>query len=502
MFSNQTILTSTLQIQPSPNLTWVACYDDVLQCALFQVPIDYSDASSGTLSIAMTKYPASASSLESPEMILYNPGGPGISGVDIVVSAGSILSAVFGPQFDVVSFDVRGTGHSTPRYEFFLNEAERNVWLGDPRKESPAATPDMIPSLWANARTLGMLARDRDVNGILPFAGSDMIARDMLSMVEAAGQEKLLYYGISYGTVLGSTFATIYPDRVERMILDGVLDMEGYYAGDGRNEVVDSDKTLQAFFDSCFAAGPDVCAYYSSSPAAIEDRLNALYITIKDSPVGVYSSSSPYYGLVDYPTLKRAVQVALYNPYTSFAPLAQGLADLENGNGTTIYGLQVEGSEPSACGAAEYSNDWEANHAVTCGDGEEVTDNVEDLKKYWEETKDISTLADAALAQRIMCSGWKVHREGRFLGPVGANTSFPILLIGNTADPVTPLSAAKKTSTAFPGSVVLTLDTPGHTSVITTSFCLYEYIGAYFANGTLPEKGTVCEVDATIFPAV
>ncbi|EEB97406.1 hypothetical protein MPER_03282, partial [Moniliophthora perniciosa FA553] len=201
-----------------------------------------------------------------------------------------------------------------------------------------------------------------------------MIARDMLSMVEAAGQDKLLFYGISYGTVLGSTFATIFPDRVERVILDGVLDMEGYYAGDGRNEIVDSDKTLQAFFDSCFAAGPDVCAFHSSSPAAIEERLDALYAMIKDSPVGVYSSSSPYYGLVDYPTLKRAVTVALYNPYTSFAPLAQGLADLENGNGTIIYSLQIISSEPSACGT-EYLNDWEANHAVTCGDGKEVTDN-------------------------------------------------------------------------------------------------------------------------------
>ncbi|KAF8193632.1 hypothetical protein K438DRAFT_1761767 [Mycena galopus ATCC 62051] len=107
----------------------------------------------------------------------------------------------------------------------------------------------------------------------------------------------------------------------------------------------------------------------------------------------------------------------------------------------------------------------------------------------------VSTNADDVLSR-----SYKIHRLGRFTGPVGANsTSSPLLLFGNMLDPATARVCALKTSEAFPGSVVLTQDSAGHTSPVAPSLCTYGYFRAYFVNGTLPAPWTVCPVDAELF---
>ncbi|KAF8893755.1 TAP-like protein-domain-containing protein [Mucidula mucida] len=164
-----------------------------------------------------------------------------------------------------------------------------------------------------------------------------------------------------------------------------------------------------------------------------------------------------------------------YAPYASFTTLAQGLAQLAAGNGSSIYQMQLD-SAPFECGSSNststYLNTLEVLVAVSCGDGVEITDSVTELQEYWTELSSISSFADAMIWVRATCAGWKVHREDRFLGPVSGNTSFPLLFIGNTADPVTPLASAKKTSAGFPGSAVLTLNAPGHTSFTASSTCI------------------------------
>ncbi|KAF9021989.1 alpha/beta-hydrolase [Hymenopellis radicata] len=439
--------------------------------------------------------------------VLINPGGPGGSGVIVLQTFGPLAAALIGAQYDIVSFDPRGVGASTPRFEFFLTEAERALWLANPYAYSTVLNvtndPLALPRMWANSHVLGQMAKDRDTSGILEYGGTDNVARDMLRITEANGQDMLLYYGVSYGATLGATFASMFPDRVGRMVIDGVPDVQGYYASnDWRNGVLDADRAMQTFFNGCYSAGPNNCAFYASSPSEIESNLNALYASVLGSPVPVYSPSSPAYGVVDYSILRNAVKIALSTPFASFSILAQGLTELAAGNGTIIYEMQLDGL-PFECSSssATYLNTWEAQFAVACGDGVEVTDSVADLEEYWKEVSGISTFADTIIWVRVGCSGWKVHREGRFLGPISGNTSFPLLVIGNTADPVTPLASAKNVSKAFPGSVVLTQDSPGHTSTVATSTCLYSYISACFQNGTLPAEGTVCAVDEELFPS-
>ncbi|KAK0436830.1 Alpha/Beta hydrolase protein, partial [Desarmillaria tabescens] len=271
-------------IEPTGDLSWTDCYTG-FQCTRFQVPIDYSNEDRDKAALAVIKYSA-VSETDYRGTVLMNPGGPGASGVAIMVSLGSLLASIIGNQYDIVSFDPRGVGNSTPRAEFFLSKEERSLWLANPDHWVAIPSADQIPHLWASAMVLAELAKERD-NGILNYVSTDNIARDMLRISEAAGQEKLQYWGFSYGTVLGATFATMFPDKVERIVLDGVLDMDGWYSNDWRNELVDTDKVMQSFFDGCAAAGPDACAFYAPTAEEISNNLDSIYESLVTQPVPV-----------------------------------------------------------------------------------------------------------------------------------------------------------------------------------------------------------------------
>ncbi|KDR73268.1 hypothetical protein GALMADRAFT_727774 [Galerina marginata CBS 339.88] len=473
-------------IPGSNNLTWVDCYAPPLQCTRLNAPLNYSDPNSGTVTLALIRIPSTLNeTADYRGPVLFNPGGLGGSGVEAMLEFGSQLAPVIGPNFDVVSFDPRGAANSVPLISMFKTDAERATFDFGPNVADATATPDAIPRQWAHFRVFGQLAQDRDP-GIFAHMTTDNVARDMLHIVEAHGQAKLRYWGISYGSVLGGTFASIFPDKVERLIIDGVFDMESYYSVNWANQLLDTDKVLQAFFDGCFKAGPKACAFYASSPSTISRNLDALYASVLAQPIMAYSPALPTYGIVDHVTLKNAVFTSLYTPYSSFSMLAQGLADLKKGNGSTIFQL----SFPQLSEAAA---------AILCGDGRTVTDDAAALKAFTQGISNISTFSSALVGTRTMCSGWKIH-PNNFKGPVAGNTSFPLLLIGNTGDPVTPLAGAKKTSKAFPGSVVLTQDSIGHTSFSIPSDCTLGHVNQYFQNGTLPAAGTVCPVIGDLFP--
>ncbi|KAK0457513.1 TAP-like protein-domain-containing protein [Desarmillaria tabescens] len=481
-------------IEPTTNLSWVDCYSNY-KCARFQVPIDYSNEAGDKAAIAVIKLPAQ-SQTDYKGAVLMNPGGPGGSGVADVVYAGPLFASVIGTQYDLISFDPRGVGNSTPRAEFFLTKEERSLWLADPNHwtAAPNTSSDQIPHLWASSHVIAEVAKERD-NGILNYIGTDNVARDMLAINEAVGHEKLQYWGFSYGTILGTTFATMFPDKVERMVLDGVADVDGYYSGDWRNNFLDTDKDMQSIFDACVAAGPEACAFYAPTSEEISNNLNSLYESLRAQPVPVVTPS--FYGVVDYAALRTAVKYTLYRPYVYASVFAQGLAALAAGDGSIIYEMQAPVNDPSTV----YDNGLEAEIAISCSDALNNTDSLPDLLAYWDSIKGVSTFSDLLFTQMLSCTGWKFHREGSFTGPVGGNTNYPILFVGNVADPVTSIAGAKKASSAFPGSVVLTQNSSGHGSPAASSACTQAYVQAYFQNGTLPGDGTICEIESQMFPA-
>jgi len=140
----------------------------------------------------------------------------------------------------------------------------------------------------------------------------------------------------------------------------------------------------------------------------------------------------------------------------------------------------------------------EADAAIACSDPEYLERGLEEVKMVYERLKKDSQFGEFWLAN-VRCSGWKIRPVERFSGPLGGNTSHPILLIGNTADPVTPLEAAKRMSPYFPGSVVLTQNSTGHCSLSAPSTCTAKYVREYFFSGKLPPAGEVCQEDYPMF---
>ncbi|KAJ7660890.1 Alpha/Beta hydrolase protein [Mycena polygramma] len=486
------------KLTPSQDLKWVECYS-TFQCTRLKVPFDYSDHSVGTAAIAVIRLPANVSKAEYKGPILFNPGGPGGSGVDTLVSNGFELQTLLADsRYDIVSFDPRGVHYSTPEASFFETEAERALWNAGSLPASLSASSNAIPQAWGRAHLLGSLAAQRDKSQILKYITTDNVARDMLLITQKSGFEKLKYYGVSYGSVLGATFASLFPDKVERIIIDGVVDVNAWYSANVTILATDTDKVLQSFFDGCAAAGPDLCAFYEPTAAAIAYRLEALTNSVRAQPVPVITPTT--YGIIDYSLLRQTIFQTFYTPYTLFPLLAQGLAALENGNGTVLYSILATPAFQCNCNGTVSPPSDDSTVAIECGDPVQVMDSIDQVTEFYENAVKTSQFVEFLVGMdRVSCAGWQVHRDDRFKGPVAANTSFPLLLVSNTADPVTPKAAALKTQAGFPGSVLLTQNSAGHTSLSAPSLCTAGYLQGYFVNGTLPPTGTICPIDVTLF---
>ncbi|KAF5338247.1 hypothetical protein D9758_012833 [Tetrapyrgos nigripes] len=411
-------------------------------------PLDYSNPDNGqSAAIAVVKLPARAPASEYGGPIFTNPGGPGGSGVEFVLQNGQFAQAVVGPQFDIIGFDPRGVNNTTPPVSIFKTDEERLTFAVDERADLNS-TPQALPESWARYQVLGQLAQSRN-NGSLNFMTTADVARDMLGMAEAMGQEKLQYYGLSYGSFLGSVFATMFPYSAITPITDDLGGM-----------VQDTDKDMQTFFDGCHAAGPEGCAFYASSPAEIEVALNDIYDSLRSQPLPIFLGPDAY-GVLTYDNLRSIILMALYRPLI-FPVLAQGLAGLRVGDATTFAQL-------ANLATTADNGPFEVAATIQCGDSDPFNATASQLREYM--SKINSTFAGmGGIVLMNHCA-------------TGGSREYKFSVVGYRK-----YRCAKKTSSSFPGSVLLTQDSPG------------QHIGAYFVNGTLPEEGTVCSLDAPLFP--
>ncbi|KAJ8133475.1 hypothetical protein O1611_g151 [Lasiodiplodia mahajangana] len=336
-------------IEPSANLTWTPCFDD-FTCSKLEVPLDYSNRSLGTTSIAFIKLAGKNATAESPSIVLI-PGGPGGSGVDLLLSNQAFAGQAFGAQYNIVSFDPRGVNNSGPSLDCFSGNAEaRSAFT---RVHSAGVTNVSSTSLeeqYYSSSIYGEWCNSAVENGS-PYGyyvTTTAVARDLLTFIEAeaelAGQSpsdaRLWGYGISYGTVVGSTFASMFPDRIGRLILDGVLNAEQYYYNDWKDNTDQMDEAMAKFSSLCHSAGPERCSFWGPTPANITARLDGIITQLQNHPVplsGVESRDLP--ALVTYSDLKALFLNAIYTPLASFPNMADILHQLERGNASALAGM-------------------------------------------------------------------------------------------------------------------------------------------------------------------
>ncbi|CAK7235587.1 hypothetical protein SBRCBS47491_009345 [Sporothrix bragantina] len=268
-------------------------------------------------------------------------------------------------------------------------------------------------------------------SGILLHSSTASHARDMLEILHQVGEEKLKYWGFSYGTVLGGTFAAMYPDKVERLVSDGNVDLREWHEKTHLNFLHDTDKVMQAFFDLCHRAGPDTCSFYADSPAAIRTRLDTLLAKLKVRPVVVPADKEngpEIPDIVTYSRVRKVLSSTLYQPQRAFERFAKTLLALEMGDGRPFY-EQTTGKQPftTVCqaetipptvplsGFDEGTDD--AFGAIMCSDTIPLADGIEGFLKIVRDYEEMSYAAGATNVNfPIACVNRKIRPKWRFSG--------------------------------------------------------------------------------------
>lgn len=464
-------------IAPSKTLEWQSCFDGEYECARLEVPMDWLEPEdSQYVVLAIARLPAKETD-DYKGPVFFNPGGPGGSGVWSLKDHGKQLQTIVGRNHDIVAFDPRGIGASIPRIECWESLQVRQSW---DLQESPAidSHPGVMYDVWARASAFSLACEiSHNGTGFLEHISTASHARDMLEILNQMGEERLQYWGFSYGTILGGTFAAMYPEKVGRLVSDGNVDYEEWYNSVHINAVRDADTIMDAFYELCHKAGPLKCAFHSSSPADMKERHQTILKQLRVQPI-IYlpqaGSGSQLPELVTYSKIRQMAATSLYRPNYYFTHLAEILAGLESKNGKPYYDF-VTRHGPSfsdACSAEQVppdeplTSEGEGSHdafpMIMCADGKPLPADPSELERYVGEMERISQTSGAIVSKdRIACAGHRVRPKWRFSGPFEAKTSFPILYIANMADNITPLVSARNNSAGFEDSVVLVQNSYG-----------------------------------------
>jgi pimeloyl-ACP methyl ester carboxylesterase len=391
-------------------------------------------------------------------------------------------------RFDIVSWDPRGVGQSTA-VRCFDSAEEAITW----REQVPAGVPvgKRERETWIRAYAeLGRRCHQRDRELLLHVSTADT-ARDLDQLRQAVGDEQLTYFGTSYGTILGATYANLFPDKVRAMVLDANVDPQAYMnTGAARDLLLNtglrmgSDRssaaTLDQFLGHCGAATVERCAFSAGSPTATREKLAELMRRLQRHPQGAWT----YGRTVD------TLTIYLFSVHPNWIRLANVLQDLWEGR-------TPEQPEPPE-GPVPYPG-FEQEYAVVCSE----SINPRNPNRY--HPMEESSYARAGDVGRWWawdyepCAAWPAKAANRYAGPWNRPTANPILVVGNTYDPATPYAGAQAMVRELADAHLLTLDGYGHTALRNPSTCIQEHESRYLIDGTLPPKGTVCLQDQPPF---
>jgi pimeloyl-ACP methyl ester carboxylesterase len=508
-----------------PTLVWKSCDLD-FQCSTATVPLDYAHPSGPTISIALKRLPATDRAHRIGSLFI-NPGGPGGSGVDFVQAASYVYSDQVRARFDIVGFDPRFVGSSRPLATCATDEEYDALFDGLVPFPVTAAQEHQTHQAYLSYDTL---CAQR--SPFLAYAATANVARDLDLLRQAVGDRQLSYAGYSYGSVLGQTYAALFPAKVRSLTIDGVIDAREWSTGRHHRDpqvpytariesASGSYDTFKQFTTFCDKAGPDRCAFTADGKARtkfqqLANRLRAEPFPLPDDPDAV----------LDYPSLVSATVSVLYDPqeWGWFAEQLEQVYEYVFTNGER----RAARSTGPAAGEALIQRARAARWAPPGRDaGQKTLDADEDFPPIDAGTAAFSavtcsdsvnphsesawTAAGAEQDRRApyfgrlwtwngeACASWQLPGIGRYLGPYNTTTSAPVLVVGNLYDPATPYGGARAVAGLIPGARLLGIDGYGHTSFAAPSACAGAVFDAYLIAGTLPARGAVCGQDIAPF---
>ncbi|MGW6980703.1 alpha/beta hydrolase [Streptomyces sp. NPDC054932] len=456
------------------------------QCATLDVPLDYAKPEGETIPIALIRAKARDQKNRLGSLV-FNFGGPGGSGISTLPGAAKEYEALRA-RYDLVSFDPRGVGGSSP----VLCESDKELDQYFTEDSSPE-TPEEEKAFIDNIRKYQEACK-KNSDKLLAHVGTENAARDLDRIRQALGDEKLNYFGISYGTELGGVYAHLFPKNVGRAVFDAVVDPTKTSEESALAQAKGFQLALNNFAQDCVDRG-DECRLRGSTPKEIEADIIKLQQSLAAKPIP---------GIGDRKLTETqatgGIAQALYSKEL-WPLLEQGLDEAEGGQGQLLMALSdaINGRDQQG----RYSNLGAANAAINC---------VDDKNRYTLEQTKAGLPAFRAASPvfgnyigwaMLGCTGWPV--PGLSDTPdVSAPGSDPILVIGNTGDPATPYEGARKMVERLgPGvGTELTYKGEGHGAYNSGDPCVQEKVNTYLLDGKTPAAGTVCTAgpDATGTP--
>ncbi|KAK4099092.1 alpha/beta-hydrolase [Parathielavia hyrcaniae] len=479
---------------PGERIAWTRCghlANRTLECANLTVPMDHfiatnnlPDNKSFTIPLIRLRSP---NTTQATRNLLLNPGGPGASGTEFVYRRGAQLAAIVGDGFHLVGFDPRGVNQSTPQATCYpTTEARRELSSVRDRQ-----LVEDSGELWAWTANFVRACADT-MGGHGGYVNTPQTAADMNSILDALGQAGMYYWGFSYGTLLGQTYATMFPRRAERVVLDGVANQFDWYGALLDAEMLtDTDRVFGGFVEECVRAGEEGCAL--AELAASKEELWRKVVVglgrLRDDPVSVYVNSTVY-GVLDYWTVwNNGVFPALYKP-ADWRDLASNLAALLRGNATAAFLDYQEKAWESDGDALAFIalNDGTSGPAKWSVDRRALVDL---LQPYVNQ----SMFAETELDYYFPKAAWVIPRTHSYIPKRNVSTAHPLLLLSTTYDPVCPLVSARSASDAFEGSRIVEVKGYGHCSPAVPSLCVARHVRDYLYEGKLPDSHVQCEPD-------
>lgn len=451
-------------------VTWHNCGQ--ADCADITVPMDYAEPDGATVKLAAARVKATGDKIGT---LFVDPGGPGGSAVDYAKAADLIVSPAIREHYDIVGVDPRGVGNSDPVH-CLTDKQTDDILAVDGTPDSPAEEQQVVDA------SLAVGAGCEKIGGLIyAHMGTADVARDMDIARAAVKDETFNYLGKSYGSMLGATYAELFPDRVGRMVLDGILPASLDLVEVTKGQADAFEVAVKDFVKDCLTQ--EDCPL-SGTPDEALKQLQDFITGLDAAPLDAGDRK------LNEPVAAYAVLSYLYFPSNDYPQLRGALnAAMKQDDPQPLLNLLDARIDRTPDGRYS-SNSTDAFYSVTCLD-RPFDGTIDDVKKLAEEWKSTAPTFGPALAWGLLaCQDWPATDES--VTSTVAEGSNPILLVSTTHDPATPYAWGQVVADQLDNSRLLTNDGYGHTAYQRSTSCIDDAVDAYLLKGDLPEQGQVC----------
>lgn len=450
---------------PTPTLSWSPC-GARFECADLEVPLDHDDPDGPTTTIALNRRAAN-----DPEQrigaILFNPGGPGGSGKQIVTQL--LFPKDILDRFDIIGFDPRGVGDSDG---LDCHTHLQELYDADPTMEDAAderAYLDVSEQFIAEC--------EEKYADVLPHLGTIDVAHDVDRIRAALGDQQINYVGYSYGTSIGQQYARLYPERVRTMVIDGVVDQTVSGIEAAATQAEGFELALANYIRTCDADG---C--FDDDTRTVIERVVA---AAEKAPIPAPNA--------DLPATPGVVNLALGYPlYSEFlwGELTRALDDADDGDGSGLVDLADGYLNRSPDGA--YDGGFEIYFAVSCLDSPWPDDPTAFFAASKAAAEESPNFGEAIVNDYVRCALWPTPPQPLEPVPSDIEGLAPLLVVSTTGDPATPYENGVRVARQIPDALLLSYEGEGHTIFLQGNECVDDIGVDYLLTATVPADDVTC----------